>query len=234
MKEKERLGIVCMYLLVIGIFVGIAQLTNMATSVIAERIPVSRIHTIVIDAGHGGEDGGTTSISNALESDINLEISLKLQDLFHLLGYRTKMIRTTDRSVCTQGETIASRKVSDLRQRVNMVNDTEGAILISIHQNTYPESKYRGAQVFYAAEGESRTLAEGIQTAFRDTINPGSNRKIKKAEGIYLMDKIRCTGVLVECGFLSNPEEDVLLQSSSYQQKICCIISSAVAGFLTK
>lgn len=222
------------YLLIIGIFVSVTFWGNQAITVIAERIPMERNHTIIIDAGHGGEDGGATSCSGKLESSFNLEIALKLNDLMHLLGFNTRMIRTTDRAVYTQGDTIAAKKVSDLKQRVKSVNETEDALLISIHQNIFPESKYKGAQVFYGPEGKSSNLAEDLQSAFVGTVNPGSNRKAKKADGIYLMQHINCTGILVECGFLSNPEEEALLRTEDYQRKICCVIGATVAEFLTK
>ena len=190
--------------------------------------------TIVIDPGHGGIDGGATSCTGVLESHLNLEISRRLNDLFHLLGYQTLMIRTTDCSIHTQGETIAAKKVSDLRQRVKLVNEQENALLISIHQNTFSDSRYSGTQVFYGPEGEGQILAELLQNAFVSTINPGSNRKAKQADGVYLMQHIDCTGVLVECGFLSNPGEESMLRQKDYQQKICCVIAASVAEFLTK
>ena len=230
---KWGFALLC-YLLIIGIFVSVTFWGNIAITAIAEKIPMERSDTIIIDAGHGGEDGGATSCSGKLESSFNLEIALKLNDLLHLLGYQTQMIRTTDRSVYTQGDTIAAKKVSDLKQRVKTVNETEDALLISIHQNTFPESRYRGAQVFYGPAGESRQLADNLQTAFIETINPGSNRKSKKADGIYLMQHIDCTGILVECGFLSNPEEEAMLQTEEYQRRICCVIGATVAEFLTK
>jgi N-acetylmuramoyl-L-alanine amidase len=144
------------------------------------------------------------------------------------------MTRTTDRSLAVRGQTIASRKNADLKARTALVNGTEDAILISIHQNIFPESQYRGAQVFYAPEGEGAALAERLQSAFATTINPGSNRKCKKAEGIYLMRHINCTGILVECGFLSNPEEELMLRTADYQKKICAVIAATTAEFLTK
>ena len=143
------------------------------------------------------------------------------------------MIRTRDESVYKEGNSIAAKKVSDLKERVRIVNETEDAILISIHQNTFSDSRYHGAQVFYGPKGESKTLAEEMQHAFCKTINPGSNRKIKKADGIYLMQHIDCTGILVECGFLSNPQEEALLRSKDYQQKLVCVIGGALSQFLT-
>ena len=234
MKQKRIFGILSLYLLIIAVFLTVTYLTSAATTVVARMIPMERSNTIVIDAGHGGEDGGATSCSGILESTYNLEIAIKLDDLFHLLGYRTVMIRTTDKSVYTQGDTIAAKKVSDLRQRVKIVNGTEAAILVSIHQNTFSESRYSGAQVFYGPEGESGVLAERLQGVFCEALNPGSNRRAKKADGIYLMQHIDCTGILVECGFLSNPEEEAALRSPNYQRKICCVIAATVGTFLTK
>ena len=222
------------YLLVIVCFIAVTYGASVATTTVAQMIPVERNATVVIDAGHGGVDGGATSCSGQLESQYNLEIALKLDDLFHLLGFQTKMIRRTDISVYTSGETIAAKKISDLRQRVRIVNETENALLLSIHQNTFSDGRYRGAQVFYGPEGESAELAALLQEAFSATVNPGSQRQSKKAEGVYLMQHIDCTGVLVECGFLSNPEEEALLRTDEYQRKICCILASVTSRFLTK
>ena len=139
------------------------------------------------------------------------------------------MIRTQDVSVYTSGETIAQRKISDLKERVRIVNNTDNAILISIHQNYFQDSKYNGAQVFYSKK--SAELAQSIQSRFVETVNPYSNRKVKKATGIYLMENITCQGVLIECGFLSNPAEASKLSDPEYQRKICCIVASAVSCY---
>ena len=221
------------YLPVIVLAAAAVILGDRTVTVISESIVPDRGACIILDAGHGGEDGGTTSFSGVTESGINLEIALRLNDLFHLLGYETKMIRTTDVSVHTEGNTIAARKRSDLNNRVRMIRETEDALLLSIHQNYYPDGRYSGAQVFYADTEGSQALAEALQTAFAASVNPGSRRKSKAADGIFLMEHIGCTGVLVECGFLSSPEEDVLLQSKDYQQKLCCVIASTVSVYLS-
>ena len=197
-------------------------------------IPVEHGNTVIIDAGHGGVDGGATSCTGKLESAFNLEIALRLNDLMQLLGMHTAMIRTTDISVYTQGETIAAKKVSDLKERVKIVNETENALLVSIHQNTFSDGRYGGAQVFYGTKGEGQQLAEQLQNAFCATVNPGSNRRCKKAEGIYLMEHIDTTGVLIECGFLSNAEEEAKLRSADYQKKLCCVIASTVSNHLDR
>lgn len=234
MGNRKMTATVGTYILVLFCFLAITYGASVATTTVAQLIPLERNATIVIDAGHGGVDGGATSVSGIPESQYNLEIARKLEDLFHLLGFQTKMIRRTDISVHTSGETIAAKKISDLRQRVRLVNDAENPVLLSIHQNTFSDGKYWGAQVFYGSKGESRELAQLLQEEFCKTVNPGSQRQVKKAEGIYLMQHIKGTGVLVECGFLSNPQEDAALRSAEYQRKICCILASVTGLFLTK
>ena len=136
-----------------------------------------RNHCVIIDAGHGGVDGGATSCTGVLESNINLQIALKLNDLLNFLGIHSKMIRTSDVSVYTEGNSIAAKKVSDLKQRVNIINNTENAILVSIHQNYFSESRYWGAQVFYSNAPLSKEFAEKMQKSFIQNLNVGSRRQ---------------------------------------------------------
>ena len=185
---------------------------------------------IIIDAGHGGVDGGATSCTGVLESQLNLQIALRLEDLLHLVGVDTAMIRREDVSVYTEGESIAAKKVSDLKERVRIVNSTNNAVLISIHQNTFSDPRYSGAQVFYAPSEGSQKLARAMQQALVESLNPESNRKAKKGSSIYLLEKIKNTGVLVECGFLSNPEEEKKLRTDAYQLKLCAVIASVLCN----
>lgn len=224
---------VLFYLTIIASVILLAQYGSNAVTVLSENIPVGQLHCIVLDAGHGGVDGGAVSYAGIPESRYNLEITLRLNDLFHLIGYPTKMIRTDDISVYTKGDTIAQKKVSDLKERVRITNVTENALLISIHQNNFGDPNYKGAQVFYSKTPGSERLAEQLQDTFKKTINLGSNRDIKQGSGIYLMEHINCPGILVECGFLSNPQEEASLRNSEYQKKICCVIASTVSGFLS-
>ena len=224
---KGKLPLSALYCLTIGGLLLAVIWGSRAITVISENMPVERQHCIIIDAGHGGEDGGATSCTGKLESSFNLAISLRLNDLLHLLGYDTAMIRTSDVSIYTKGETIAQKKVSDLKERVRIANS------MSIHQNTCSDSHYHGAQVFYAKTANSAELAKQLQSTFTSTINSSSNRQCKKADGIYLMEHVSCTGILVECGFLSNPEEEARLRSAEYQKKICCVIASSVSTYLS-
>lgn len=221
------------YSVVILLFLFFLQIGDDAVTVISENQPISRERCIVIDAGHGGEDGGASSSSGRRESTYNLEISLRLNDLLNLLGYKTKMIRTSDISVYTKGETLSQKKMSDLKERVRIVNETENALLLSIHQNNFSDSRYSGAQVFHAGTSDSEQLAQIMQAELIRCINPGSNRKHKKIEGIYLMEHIECTGILIECGFLSNPEEESKLRDETYQKNLCCVIAATVGQYLS-
>lgn len=209
----------------------LASFTNRAATVFTENKMIRNRTCFVIDAGHGGEDGGATSCTGILESTFNLDIALRLDALMHLLGYPTTMIRTTDTAIHTEGQTIAARKSSDLKQRVLIANTTKNAVLISIHQNYFRESKYSGAQVFYPRTSESDAIAKALQNAFRETVNPGSQRQAKPASGVYLMEHITCPAVLIECGFLSNPEEEAMLRSAGYQKELCCVIAATLCGY---
>lgn len=199
-----------------------------AVAAIRDRMPIKRAHTLIIDPGHGGEDGGATSCTGKLESGYNLEIALRLEDMLHFLGFRTEMIRRTDTAVYRKGETIAQKKVDDLKNRVRIVNETSGGVLLSIHQNYFSQAQYSGAQVFYGSAEGSKALAEAVQAALVSALNPGSHRKTKAAKGIYLMEKSRKCAILVECGFLSNPEEEAKLSSSGYQKSLAAVIAAAV------
>lgn len=189
-------------------------------------------HSVIIDAGHGGVDGGAVSCTGVYESAINLEISLKINDLMHLLGVQTIMIRDTDRSVYTSGDTIAAKKISDIKERVRVVNTAPNALLVSIHQNNFHDSRYSGAQVFYNACAESKELASIIQTAFRENLNSNNKRQIKRSSGVYLMEHINCPGILIECGFLSNSAEEAMLRNEVYQKRLSCIIAATVCQYL--
>lgn len=227
--HKRSLTVI--YFLTVLVFLTSIVCGNRAVTVISENLPIERGICFIIDPGHGGEDGGATSCTGKLESAYNLEIALRLNDLMHFLGYKTIMIRTSDISVYTKGETIAQKKVSDLKERVRICNDTENALLLSIHQNNFSDSRYSGAQVFHAATDGSAVLAKTLQSELIRTLNPESHRQVKKADGIYLMEQIQCPGVLIECGFLSNPEEEAKLRSQEYQKQLCCVIAATVVSY---
>lgn len=225
--KQETYWVAC-YALVMLLTLLITHWGSRAVTVLVENAVFPSSRTIVIDPGHGGVDGGATSCTGLAESGYNLDIALKLEDLFHLMGYPTVMTRREDISIYTKGETIAQKKISDLKERVRIVNETPNALLLSIHQNNFSDSRYSGAQVFYAPTEGSEELARKVQKGMVQYLNPGSRRDIKKSSGIYLMEHITAPGVLIECGFLSNPEEEACLRDKDYQQKLCAVIVKAV------
>ncbi len=188
--------------------------------------------TIVIDAGHGGEDGGAVSRSGVAESGINLAIARRLDQILTLLGEDTVMTRTDERAVySSDAGTLRQKKASDLRNRVSAVNAMPGAILISIHQNSLPSvPSVHGAQVFFGTREFSAAYAQGVQSALNRCVNNGNAKQEKPIDPtIYLMKNVNCPAILVECGFLSNEDETTMLQDASYQKKLAISIA---AGFL--
>ncbi|MDE6260813.1 MAG: N-acetylmuramoyl-L-alanine amidase [Oscillospiraceae bacterium] len=185
--------------------------------------------TLILDAGHGGEDGGASTAAGDKESDINLAIVQKTRALMTFLGVEPRLSRETDISLHSGGaETIRQKKVSDLKNRVALVESTQGAILLSVHQNHFTDSRYSGSQVFFNSDEISRQWGERTQEVLRQILSPGNDRKAKPMpDGIYLFDHINCPAILVECGFLSNGEEAALLLTGAYQRKIAIALAGA-------
>ena len=183
---------------------------------------------LIIDAGHGGEDGGAISVTGTSESHINLAIALKLESLCGLFGMDTRMTRRDDVSLKDpDAATLAQKKRTDLQNRVALINSTENAVLISVHQN-YFEGNNKGAQVFFAPTANSEAWALHCQQIMVDSLDPSNHRKAKPiSKDIYLMSHITCPGILVECGFLSHPEEAKKLEDDQYQTKIALSIMDA-------
>lgn len=193
-----------------------------------DGIPV----TVVVDAGHGGEDGGATSPDGVEESGLNLEIAVRVNDLLRFAGQRTLLTRSEDVTIADPDlATVRQRKASDLKNRVALVNGTENAVLLSIHQNSLPSSVVtHGAQVFWNRQEDAEMLAEAVQDTLNACINEGNEKHPKPIPAtIYLMKNITAPGIIVECGFLSNAEETLRLQEPSYQQKLAAAIA---AGYL--
>ena len=192
---------------------------------------------IIIDAGHGGFDGGASTDDGYPEKHINLSISIYLSDYLTALGYETLLTRTIDESLEDSGlSTIRKRKTSDLHNRMKIMEETENAIYISIHQNHFSQEKYRGMQVFYSPSfsDESSALAESIQSYTVNALQPDNTRKIKECtSSVFLIYKAVKPAVLVECGFLSNEEEAELLQTEKYQKNIALCIAMGVQNYLS-
>ena len=190
---------------------------------------------IVLDAGHGGEDGGAVSPDGVPESGINLQIVRKAEGLLVFLGRSVRLTRTGEEAIYSpEAQTLREKKVSDLKNRVALINALPHAVLLSIHQNFFTEGKYHGAQVFYAKTPGSQQLAEQLQINLALGLEPDNHRQCKKSDGVYLMEHIDCTGVLVECGFLSNYEEEQRLLQPEYQKKLAAVIAGTLSVWLSE
>ena len=194
-----------------------------------EPAAVRRTALLVLDAGHGGEDGGAVSLTGVPESQINLAIVLKLRDVLGLYGVDPILLREEDVSLHDEdAKTLREKKRSDLKNRVAAIEKAEGGALISIHQNTSPRGRYHGAHVFYAPTEGSRALAEHVQSSIRTALQPGNERAVKQIPStVYIMNHITCPAILIECGFLTNPEEEALLRDEDYQRRLAAVIAAA-------
>lgn len=186
-------------------------------------------NTVVIDAGHGGKDAGTSGVDGALEKDVNLNIALSLYDFLMVSGINTLLTRDGDYEMYSDGEI---RDHSDLYNRMDFINSVPSSILISIHQNHFEDEKEWGTQIWYSANTElSKTLADNILKNIKDNLQPENNRLNKASDdSYYLLYKASVPSIMVECGFMSNIDENKKLQDSEYQNDIAYSILTGISG----
>lgn len=187
---------------------------------------------IAIDAGHGGFDPGKVGTRDTLEKDINLAIALKVEKMLVDSGYTVYMTRTEDVALADEGA--GRKKMSDLVNRVKGIEESGADLAVSIHQNSY-SAKTKGTQVFYYKNSEqSKILAGTLQDTIRDVIGDGNKRVEKRNNTYYMLKKVGCPFAIVECGFLSNPEEEALLGDEKYQEKMAAGICEGIENYLYK
>ena len=189
---------------------------------------------LVLDAGHGGEDGGAVSAAGDKECDINLAMVLRLEQIMGLYGVPVVLTRSDDRSIHDQdAATLREKKVSDLKNRLALVSELNNAVLLSVHQNSYTDSRYSGAQVFYASSEESKQWAEHTQGLLRSVLDESNDRSAKEIpDTVYLMNHVSCPAILVECGFMCTGAEVSLLLPHGYQTKIATALAVACVQYL--
>ena len=186
---------------------------------------------VVIDAGHGGKDPGKVGVNEALEKDINLSIAKRLKVLLEQNDVVVVMTREEDKDLASEQAT--SRKNEDLRARANLVEETAPRVLVSIHQNSYPEADVDGAQVFYYGGSEQgKRFGLMVQEHLKSEIDDGNHRVAKANKDYYLLKKASCPAIIVECGFLSNPAEAALLVTEDYQQKVAFAIHLGIMEYI--
>ena len=201
--------------------------------VLGEPLDSCTPKVILIDPGHGGFDGGAKSKNGTIESQINLDISLKLKQELESKGYKVYLTRETDQGLESKGKTIREKKREDLKNRCKMKEDTKCDVFISIHQNMFPQEKIYGAQVWHSSNENSQKLADLVQEEIKLCVNDGNKRVAKAAGEAYLIlrDKYEGASILVECGFLSNPTEEAKLKTDEHQKLIIKGIISGVDKF---
>ena len=185
---------------------------------------------IVLDAGHGFPDGGAVGSMGTIECSLNIKIANKVQKLLEKSGYKVTMTRTGEDSLSSEEKAIAQRKKEDMQNRLKIISDSNCDIFVSIHMNKFTQPRYNGAQVLYSSKfSQSQTLAQCIQAELHKIPENKTKRSIIKApESIFLMKKAPIPAVIVECGFLSNYDEEKLLQNKDYQKALAQAISRGI------
>lgn len=232
----KRLFLIIVPVLICSLILSSSVILKKRLSVHVDASEKSTLPIIILDAGHGGFDGGAISSDGTVEKDINLKISLYICEYLRLLGFDTILTRESDESLeDNKDEPIKRRKTSDIHNRLKIMEQTDNALFVSIHQNHYSVEKYSGMQVFYSPNfsEESSLLAQNIQETVTQTLQPDNERQIKKCgTSVFLIYNAVKTAVLVECGFLSNIEETNLLKSDVYQRKIAYCISLGIFNYV--
>lgn len=232
--KKSIIAIITAFLIILSAMLYLTFMANFSAAE-ASSMPITQ-KTVIVDAGHGGDDGGAIGIDGTVEKDINLDISLKLEKILKFYGFNVIMTRTQDVMTCDDGlDSLRKRKISDIHNRFELMRKNPDAIFISVHQNKFEDSSQHGTQVFYSGNDErSKELAEAIQTSVTLTLQQKNDRVVKKSgSGIYLLYHAKIPAVLVECGFISNSDEVKKLKDESYRMKLAILIADGLLKYLS-
>lgn len=232
--KKSIIAIITAFLIILSAMLYLTFMANFSAAE-ASSMPITQ-KTVIVDAGHGGDDGGAIGIDGTVEKDINLDIALKLEKILKFYGFNVIMTRTQDVMTCDDGlDSLRKRKISDIHNRFELMRKNPDAIFISVHQNKFEDSSQHGTQVFYSGNDErSKELAEAIQTSVTLTLQRKNDRVVKKSgSGIYLLYHAKIPAVLVECGFISNSYEVKKLKDESYRMKLAILIADGLLKYLS-
>ncbi len=205
---------------------------KLQAAAINEDMPV-----VVVDAGHGGEDGGCTSSDGVNEKELNLVVSRKVRDILASSGYKVIMTRDEDVMLYDMYDDLedylGKKKMYDLKNRIKLAEENDAEIFVSIHMNKFPRQQYCGLQVYYSDNnGSSSKLAENIRANTAAYLQPDNDRQIKPSgSSIFVLDRLEMPAVLVECGFLSNPDETQKLCDNEYQSKLALVIATSIMSY---
>lgn len=229
---KKAIDILMAVVLLAGVFYStFFGLAYSPESEAADNEPVEKKYSVVIDAGHGGNDPGKVASDGTEEKDINLAMALCLGNMLEDAGYDVIMTRMEDVSLSSESD--VNRKAADMKARCSAAENAD--IFVSIHQNSFSDPDVRGGQVFYYRHSDKgKKLAGYIQQAIKEKADSDNTREAKSNEEYYLLLHTACPSVIVECGFLSNPEEAELLKSEEYRQRICEAVVCGIDEYFGK
>ena len=225
----KRFTLAVAMLLCLVLFSGLFVTSEKSANVSAKA---TQRYTVIIDAGHGGFDGGAVAPDGTLEKDLNLSVALKLDSVLKIMGYDTVLVRDTDVSTADDKGTERSQKVSDIKARLRLTEKYKDALFVSIHMNKYTSPQPHGAQVFYSQVDGSKELAECIQRSITAGVQTDNKRVVKKTtKDIYLLYHAVIPSVIAECGFISNPNDLLKLKSDEYQLKMAAAIAAGINDY---
>ena len=232
--KKSIIAIITAFLIILSAMLYLTFMANFSAAE-ASSMPITQ-KTVIVDAGHGGDDGGAIGIDGTVEKDINLDIALKLEKILKFYGFNVIMTRTQDVMTCDDGlDSLRKRKISDIHNRFELMRKNPDAIFISVHQNKFEDSSQHGTQVFYSGNDErSKELAEAIQTSVTLPLQRKNDRVVTKSgAGMSLLYHAKIPAVLVECGFISNSDEVKKLKDESYRMKLAILIADGLLKYLS-
>lgn len=231
--KKKKVFIIAAIVILAVFALGVAKEKTFLTK---ETFLPTEGKTIIIDAGHGSPDGGAVGNTGVLEKDLNLSVAMALQKFFESNGTQVLLTRSDDNGIYDVSGSIKNKKVSDIKNREEFIKSSDAEAFISIHMNKFSDAKYSGPQVFYSGNNEnSEFLAKCIQESMIAALNPENKREIKKADSsIYLLKKAQIPAVLVECGFLSNKEEEQRLKDEKYQRQLAWSVYCGIIEYFNE
>lgn len=235
MKKRTVLTVIFCFAFIVLFSVIFYFFSDISKAVIIQR-KIDSLPTVIVDAGHGGADGGAVALDNTAEKDYNLDIALKIEQILKMNGFKVIMTRTEDIMTCDEGlSTLRSKKVSDIHNRFSIIENNPDAIFVSIHQNKFPDSSQHGTQVFYSGNNsESKILADTVQQTIVNALQKDNVRQTKKSgTEIYLLYHSKIPSILVECGFVSNYEDLQKLRTDEYKTKLAMLIADGIIKYKT-
>ena len=239
--SRKFMGKLCVFLAFLFLCTTFLNRYGIRESIaFGDDLPVTepeKHYTVVLDAGHGGEDGGAVGVNGVLEKKLNLSVACYVKEFLEKQGCRVVLTREDDRLLYKEDQNIyGQRKLYDLRNRLEIAAAEENPILVSIHMNKFSQAKYSGLQIYYSANhADSKLLAETVRQAVVQRLQPQNNRQNKEAtSSLYLLHRAEMPAILIECGFLSNPDECARLSNENYQKELSQVIADSILSYVKR